>query len=135
MNNPSASLVVVVTIFLYTWSNAILHSRLDLKKCNYFTTQLKPDIRYVQDFIKIYKTVAGALMCVCTCCTHLHPPPPPSLLEKPCKLARAGKPCCQGCMHHGLCAMTRHETSGLLLNQACPTMLKHLPSIYKIGVK
>ena len=32
------------------------------------------NIRYVQNFIKIYKTLAGALPCVCVCCTHLHPP-------------------------------------------------------------
>ena len=34
----------------------------------------------VQNFVNIYKTLAGALMLACTLCTHLHFPPSENIL-------------------------------------------------------
>ena len=32
---------------------------------------------------------------------------------------------------HGFCAITKYEINGLLLTQACPTMIRHLSSYSK----
>ena len=76
----------IFSLYMHAWSVTVFHNKIWSEWCDAHSGSLhdqgfiqRGDTRiriYVQNFIKVYKTLAGALTYTCIICTHVRLPPP-----------------------------------------------------------